>query len=258
MITHLTLFKKSVFVMALIIMPLRSSSQDLESKISEPIKIRRIKSPIELDGMSNEQAWEGIESLPMLMRIPIFGNKPSEHTEILLGYDDDYLYVSGRFHYSNITDIQAASFKRDFWHWSSDFIGITLDTFDDNENGVVFLTSPTGTRTDANILNDAVDAPYKNVNLSWNTFWDVATMCNDDGWFSEMRIPFSSAHTAPFSARSRGAHAGTRVSGLRLVVHRVQDLHDIALALDAAACRDDLPAPEIDREGQPHERSAFR
>ncbi len=71
-------------------------------------------------------------------------------------------------------------------------MGITLDTFNDNENGVVFITTPAGTRTDANILNDAVGAPYKNVNLSWNTFWDIATVRNDDGWFSEMRIPFSS------------------------------------------------------------------
>jgi hypothetical protein len=30
--------------------------------------------------------------------------------------------------------------------------------------------------------------------LSWNTFWDVATSQNNEGWFAEMRIPFSSLH----------------------------------------------------------------
>jgi len=31
--------------------------------------------------------------------------------------------------------------------------------------------------------------------LSWNTFWDVATVRNGQGWFVEMRIPFSSLQT---------------------------------------------------------------
>ncbi|MBT4483317.1 MAG: carbohydrate binding family 9 domain-containing protein [Candidatus Latescibacteria bacterium] len=192
MSAHLTLFKTFVVITASIILPLISSAQNLESEVTEPIKIPRINSPVTLDGMSDEAAWEGIESLPMVMMQPIFGSEPSERTEILLGYDDDYIYAAGRFHYSDISEIQAASFKRDFWHWSSDFMGILLDTFMDNENGVMFLTTPAGTRTDLNILNDLGDGPMKDANPSWNTFWDVATVCNDDGWFSEMRLPFSS------------------------------------------------------------------
>lgn len=192
MSTQSILFQTSRFVTTLVIMPFIGYSQDLEVRVKEPIKIDRIVSPLKLDGMSAEQAWKGIEPLPMKMRTPGFGGEPSERTEILLGYDDDYLYVAGRFYYRNISEIQAASFKRDFWHWSSDFLGITLDTFNDNENGVVFMTTPAGTRTEANILNDGINAPYYNVNTSWNTFWDVATVTNDDGWFSEMRIPFSS------------------------------------------------------------------
>ncbi len=187
-----TLFKTSVLCTVTAILPLKTSTQDLESGLNKPIKIQRIKSPITLDGMSDEAAWEDIKSLPLRMWQPNFGSEPSERTEILLGYDDDYLYAAGRFYNNEPSEIQAASFKRDFWHWSSDFMGILLDTFKDNENGVVFLTTPAGTRTEANILNDGVGGPYKNVNVSWNTFWDVATIRNDDGWFSEMRIPFSS------------------------------------------------------------------
>ncbi|MBT4484298.1 MAG: carbohydrate binding family 9 domain-containing protein, partial [Candidatus Latescibacteria bacterium] len=167
-------------------------AQEKKADQTDPYVVSRVSGPVTLDGMSDEPAWEGIESLPLRMRTPIYDNEPSERTEFLLGYDDDYIYAAGRFHYSELSEIQAASFKRDFWHWSSDFMGITLDTFNDNENGVVFLITPAGTRTDANILNDAAGAPYKNINTSWNTFWDVATVCNDDGWFTEMRIPFSS------------------------------------------------------------------
>ena len=187
-----TLFKTLVLCTVTTILPQRSSSQHLDSRLNEPIKIQRIDSPVELDGLSNEAAWNGIKSLPMTMRIPNFGSEPSEHTEILLGYDDDYLYAAGRFYDSEPSKIQATSFKRDGWAYNTDQLTIIIDAFNDNENAVLFSTTPVGIRTDVNILNDAEGAPQKNINSSWNTFWDVATVQNDDGWFAEMRIPFSS------------------------------------------------------------------
>ena len=170
-----------------------SSAQDSDPiPANEPIKIQRINSPVELDGLSNEAAWEDVKSLPLVMIKPNFGSEPSELTEILLGYDDDYLYAAGRFYDSVPSKIQASSFKRDIWNYTSDNMCIILDVFNDNENAVVFMTTPAGTRTDVNILNDAEGIPNKNTNESLNKFWDVATELNDEGWFAEMRIPFSS------------------------------------------------------------------
>jgi len=171
----------------------RSFAQDPVSGHDEPIKIRRIKSPVVLDGFSNEPAWEGIGSFPMIMRTPNFGNEPSERTQVLLGYDDDYLYVAGRLYDSEPSKIQSTSFKRDGgWNWSTDHLGIIFDTFKDNENAMLFVTTPVGTRTDYNIKNDGEGPPDQYANPSWNTFWNVVTVISGDGWFAEMRIPFSS------------------------------------------------------------------
>ena len=170
-----------------------SSAQDSETRpANEPLKIQRISLPIELDGLSDEAAWEGIKSLPMSMRVPNFGSEPSESTEILVGYDDDFLYAAGRFYDSEPSKIQASSFIRDVFTYKTDAMAIIVDAFNDNENGVVFFTTPAGTRTDLNILNDVGGAPARNANISWNTLWDVESVRNDDGWFAEMRIPFSS------------------------------------------------------------------
>jgi len=171
-----------------------SFAQDLSSApASEPINIQRVKSPVKLDGLSNELAWEGIESFPMGMRTPYFGNEPSECTEVLLCYDDDYLYVAGRLFDSEPSTIQSTSLKRDRgWNWSTDHLGVIFDTFNDNENAVLFVTTPVGTRTDLSIKNDGEGKSDEYANFSWNTFWDVATEVNDDGWFTEIRIPFSS------------------------------------------------------------------
>jgi hypothetical protein len=170
------------------------SGQDSGSRTSdEAMKIQRIHSPVKLDGMSDETAWEGITSLPMLMKTPVFGIEPSERTEILIAYDDDYLYAAGRFYDSEPSKIQATSLRRDGgWSWATDAMSIIFDTFNDNENAVVFLTTPAGTRTDVSILNDGVGVPYNNANPSWNTFWDAASVSTDEGWFAEIRIPFSS------------------------------------------------------------------
>jgi hypothetical protein len=169
-------------------------AQDPEAGLAnEPIKIQRIILPIELDGLSNELAWEGIEPFPMIMRIPNFGSEPSEKTEVLLGYDDDYLYVAGRLYDSEPSKLQSTSLQRDRgWNWTTDHLGVIFDTFNDNENAVLFVTTPAGTRTDLSIKNDGEGEPDKYATFSWNTFWDVATECNYDGWFAEIRIPFSS------------------------------------------------------------------
>jgi hypothetical protein len=171
----------------------RGFTQEPGSVHNDPIKIQRIKTPVILDGLSNEAAWEGIKSFPMIMRTPNFGNDPSERTELFLGYDDDYLYVAGRLYDSEPSKIQSTSFKRDGgWNWSTDHLGVIFDTFDDNENAVLFVTTPVGTRTDYSIKNDGEGTSDRYANPSWNTFWDVAAVSNGDGWFAEMRIPFSS------------------------------------------------------------------
>ncbi len=153
-------------------------------------EISRISGPIELDGFSNETAWELITPLPMIMQEPTYKAEPSEKTEILIGYDDDFLYVAARCYDKEPEKIQNPSKKRDELSLTNDWFGIVLDTFNDKENALAFFTTPNGLRLDMTVFEDAVgNFP---INNTWNTFWDVVTVKNDQGWFLEMKIPFSS------------------------------------------------------------------
>ncbi|MFB0518306.1 MAG: DUF5916 domain-containing protein, partial [Acidobacteriota bacterium] len=165
----------------------------------EQLIMPRIKGPVTLDGLSNEPAWEGIEPLPVVMHRPNFGNEPSERTEILVAYDDDFLYVAGRLFDSEPTKIQSNSKERDSGDPSSEWFGIIIDSFNDNENALEFLTTPAGLRCDVAVFNDAQGE--NPVNISWNTFWDVETVRNDEGWFAEFRIPFSSLRFQDINGR---------------------------------------------------------
>ena len=73
---------------------------DLEKKAvnKDRYVISRLNGPVKLDCLSEEPAWEGIKPLPVVMYSPNFLDEPTEQTEILVAYDDDYLYAAGRLY----------------------------------------------------------------------------------------------------------------------------------------------------------------
>ncbi|MFH1570367.1 MAG: DUF5916 domain-containing protein, partial [Gemmatimonadota bacterium] len=157
----------------------------------EPLVAHRIRGAIHLDGRSDEPAWREVAPLPVVSQVPRFGAPPSERTEILLAYDERYLYVAGRFYDREPGAIHATTMKRDDSEAaSSDAFGVVIDTYDDNENALAFVTTPTASRLDFTVSGDA--QLNNAVNPSWNTVWDVAAVRTAEGWFAEMRIPFSS------------------------------------------------------------------
>ncbi len=152
----------------------------------EPLRIPRLEGSVKLDGMVDEPAWQKITPFVMTSHWPEFGNPPTDPTEIRMAYDDNYIYLSGILD-ADPENILAASFKRDLHTMGTDYLTIVLDTFNDNENALLFATTPTGNRSDLAIFNDAGDNDE-----SWNTFWDAEAKENGHGWSAEMRIPFSS------------------------------------------------------------------
>jgi hypothetical protein len=165
-----------------------------KARLEAPWLIPQLTGPVTLDGLSNEDAWKNVKPLPLVMFIPNPGHPPTERTEILLGHDENVLYAAARCYDREPGKIQSPSKKRDYFESNSDWFGILLDTFNDKENALGFFTTPSNLRWDGMVTNDAEQRTINDmpINVSWNTFWDVAVVKNDQGWFVEMRIPFSS------------------------------------------------------------------
>ena len=168
----------------------------------EAIRIKRLTLPVEFDGMPKETSWEAPDIFSLTMHKPNYGAQPSERSEVRIGYDNEYLWVGASLYMQDPLKIFAVTKKRDEELFDCDAFGIILDTYNDNENGLAFFTTPTGLRTDYTISNDASQnggGPGMNsaMNISWNTFWDVKTTRDDNGWYVEMRIPFSSLKFKP-------------------------------------------------------------
>jgi len=182
--------KKKIYIQKALITAALIVSLSMQLYANGKLYIERIKDSITLDGIIEEEAWQEIEALPMTMYTPKFGAEPTVKTDVLLCFDDDYLYIGVRSFDDEPDKILAPSKKRDAMIASTDWFGVILDTYNDKENGVAFFTTPSGLRFDATVFNDAQgEVP---INISWNTFWDVAVSRNNDGWFSEYRIPLSS------------------------------------------------------------------
>lgn len=160
------------------------------SNVSEPVlPITKISSPIAVDGIPDDEAWDMIEPLPLVMYQPIYLGEMSEKSVIKVAYDDENFYVLGELYDSEPDKITANTLYRDRYS-GDDTFAIILDSYNDNENAKWFFTNPAGVRIDSQVSNDSEDDGSSNRN--WNTFWDVETTITDEGWFVEMRIPFSS------------------------------------------------------------------
>lgn len=159
-----------------------------------PMQIQKTTGEINFDGHINENVWDTLPHLPMVVNTPNFGSQPSEESEVMITYDNEYLWVGARLFTKDPATITANSIKRDEMNLNSDVFGIMLDTYNDNENAYSFTTMPTGARIDAAISNDG---SFTGINADWNTFWDVKTSRDDKGWYVEMRIPFTSLRFQP-------------------------------------------------------------
>jgi len=169
------------------------SAFSLLSQDQGRLVIGKMEGSIVFDGKPDEAAWDHLEPFPMITHMPVFGNPPSEKSVIRMGYDDQYIYVGALLHVSDPSFIQAIGKKRDMETMSSDFLLLGFDTYNDKENALMFATNPLGLRWDAAVSNDGtIVMEEMPLNMDWNTFWEVKTSYDDEGWYCEMVIPISS------------------------------------------------------------------
>ena len=70
--------------------------------------------------------------------------------------------------------------------WNDDFIGVVLDTYNDERRAFQFFANPLGVQMDT--TNDDVN---QNEDVSWDAIWTSAGQINADGYVVEMQIPLS-------------------------------------------------------------------
>lgn len=142
--------------------------------------------PISVDGIINETVWQSIpESANFTQIEPRQGEAASFRTTVRLAYNDKNLYIAFVCHDTvGKRKYKAVDLKRDFDFWKHDVVGVTLDGFNDNRNGITFFTTPYGAQRDYQSYDDLY------FDYDWNGLWMVKTNRTDTGWTAEMQIPW--------------------------------------------------------------------
>lgn len=158
---------------------------DSINKINITVKAYRTSEPPKIDGILSENIWNSQAGISgFVQRDPIEGIDATERSEVFLAYDDEALYVAAKLFDSSPDSIIARLARRDV-ETNDDLFGIFLDPDYDKRSGYYFGVSAAGTQYDGVLFNDRWD------DESWDGVWESKTVINGDGWYCEMRIPFS-------------------------------------------------------------------
>ena len=185
----------------------------------------RTASPPVIDGRLDDAAWAAAQPLSgFLQREPVQGEPISERTEVRLLVDDEALYVGAWLFDRAPDEIVLGERIRDADLERGDYFGIILDTYRDRQNGFIFSTNPAGIEYDAQVVKEGEGGgafiPGQNrqqsgsmggLNVNWDGSWRVVTSRDGEGWYAEMRIPFSTLRYASGANQAWGMNLVRRI-----------------------------------------------
>ncbi len=149
-------------------------------------RIPHAKGDVKLDGVLDDEIWTHALVVDLAFETSPRENRPPPvATKAYLVEDGSRLLVAFDARDRHPKSIRA--FLRDSdTAWNDDFVGIVIDTFNDERRAFEFFANPLGVQMDA--IRDDVN---RFENTAWNAIWDSAGKITGDGYVVEIAIPFS-------------------------------------------------------------------
>lgn len=145
----------------------------------------KLESPIQIDGLLNDKAWEQVEWGSDFTQIrPDQGESPAQRTAFKILYDEKNLYVAIRAFDTEPEKIVKRMSRRD--GFEGDWVEINIDSYHDKRTAFSFTASVTGVKSDEYVSNNG-----NNWDSNWDPIWYLKTSIDDKGWIAEFRIPLS-------------------------------------------------------------------
>jgi hypothetical protein len=149
----------------------------------DPYTIPRFEQMIDIDGHLDEPLWANALVLELDYEVrPGENIPPPVRTEVLLTHNRTHLCAAFRAYDSNPNEIRAHVTDRDEIG-DDDWVGIILDTFNDEQRCYDLLVNPLG------VQQDAIES--ESGGSSWDAIWDSAGRITDWGYIVELAVPFN-------------------------------------------------------------------
>ncbi len=151
-----------------------------------PVQAIRVDESPVIDGIPNDEIWN--LAIPIqedfIQHRPDCGEPMTERTEARILYDDEALYISFRMYDSHPDEFTRMVAPRDS-DFSSEWIGIWLDTYNDDNNAYYFFINVDNVQQDGRLCE------VGGWDNNWDGIWSSGTVTIDSGWTAEFEIPFS-------------------------------------------------------------------
>lgn len=175
------------------------SDFDPGTLVLKEVFARRTDTPPKIDGDLSDAVWDKALVISEFFQTePKDLAQPTEKTEVKLLYDNDNIYVAFMNYDSDSKAIVSRFSRRDSWAHSegmrggsasginnSDWIGVAVDSRNDNLTGYSFIVNAAGSKLDSYVYDDS------RYDMSWDGVWDAKVNRNEQGWSVEFRLPFS-------------------------------------------------------------------
>ena len=189
----------------LVVLPILFFLQSFSQK--EIIANKRVTS-ISLDGKLDEKQWGEAEWHSGFSQMrPFPGETPSKETQVSMLYDQEAIYFGIKC-FDDPDSLSKVLSIRDDFNPNLDVFAIFIDTYQDNQNGFMFALTSRGVQLDAKIFNSEF-------NDLFNLVWRSKTEINDQGWFAEVKIPYSALRFPKSEIQNWNINFGRQISRFR-------------------------------------------
>ena len=159
------------------------------------VVVPKLDGELRIDGKLDEPQWAQalvVEDLHQYQ--PYEYSEPSQKTKVWIFYTADALYVAAFFEESDPSLISASVLRQGEGLVADDIFSVILDPYLDRRNGYRFTVNPNGVRWEGLYQN------ITDIQGNWDGIWQADALVVDNGWYSEMRIPYASISFNPDSA----------------------------------------------------------
>ncbi len=156
------------------------------------IEIQRAASAPVIDGRLDDAVWGRATAISDFHQTtPEEGAMPTEETIVRVTYDNEYLYIAADLRDSDPQGIHAAQMIQGKTILSDDRFWVTIDSFNSKRNDYFFQVNANGVRREALRENNAQFIE------EWTAIWVAKSIVDDNGWSTEIAIPFKSISFQP-------------------------------------------------------------
>ncbi|MBM77680.1 MAG: hypothetical protein CL846_04300 [Crocinitomicaceae bacterium] len=165
-------------------------------------------SQITIDGQLNEKDWKLANWATGFTQLkPVPSKKPTKSTKVAILYDQEAIYIGAKC-FDHPDSVSKVLSIRDDFNPNLDVFAIFIDTYQDKQNGFFFGLTSRGVQLDAKVY----DTDFNDL---FNLVWRSKTQINDEGWFAEIKIPYSALRFPKKEVQSWNINFARQISRFR-------------------------------------------